>query len=96
MGKPQLNKLPISRNRQVSCLFHEMGKILAYFTKWAISWIGRNIYISSVEYFDHKKGSHDTENHCDYSISLVSTETPSVKMVGDKDLAEPRGSDVSQ
>ena len=38
----------------------------------------RNIYISSVEYFDYKKWSHDTENHCGYLISLVSTETPSV------------------
>ena len=36
-------------------------------------------YMSSVEYFDYKKGSHDTENHCGYLISLVSTETPSVK-----------------
>ena len=35
--------------------------------------------MSSVEYFDHKKWSHDTENHCGYLISLVSTETPSVK-----------------
>ena len=38
-------------------------------------------YLSSVEYFDNKKGSDDTENHCGYLISLVSTETPSVKTV---------------
>ena len=48
----------------------------------------------SVEYFDYKKWSHDTENHCGYLISLVSTETPSVKTI--KDLAEPKGSDLSQ
>ena len=53
MGKPQLNKLPISRNRQVGCLFYEMGKILAYFTKWAISWIGRNIYILCFALYTH-------------------------------------------
>ena len=35
--------------------------------------------MSSVEYFDYKKWSHDTENHCGYLINLVSTETPSVK-----------------
>ena len=38
-------------------------------------------YMSSLEYFDHRKGSHGTENHCGYLISLVSTETPSVKTV---------------
>ena len=52
--------------------------------------------MSSVEYFDYKKWSHDTENHCGYLISLVSTEAPSVKTIGDKDLAEPKGSDLSQ
>ena len=29
----------------INCLFHKMGKILAYFMKWAISQIGRYIYI---------------------------------------------------
>ena len=33
--------------------------------------------MSSVEYFDCKKGSHDTENHCCYFKILSSTETPS-------------------
>ena len=41
----------------------------------------RNIYMSSVKYFDYKKWSHDTENYCGYLISLVSTETPSVKAI---------------
>ena len=50
----------------------------------------------SLEYFDYKKWSHDTENHCGYLINLVSTETPSVKTICDKDLAEPEGSDLSQ
>ena len=50
--------------------------------------------MSSVEYFYYKKGSHDTENHCGYLISLVSTETPSVKTVLDKDLAKPKCSDL--
>ena len=27
------------------------------------------------------KGSHDTESHCGYLISLVSAETPSVKTI---------------
>ena len=35
--------------------------------------------MSLVEYFDYKKGSHDTENHWGFLINLVSTETPSVK-----------------
>ena len=42
----------------------------------------------SVEYFDYKKWSHDTGNHCGYLISLVSTEIPSVKTIWDKDLAQ--------
>ena len=37
--------------------------------------------MSSVEYFDYKKESHDTENHCGYLISLASTETSSEKTV---------------
>ena len=52
--------------------------------------------MSSVEYPDYKKWSHDTENHCGYLISLVSTETPSVKPFETNDLAEPKGSDLSQ
>ena len=52
--------------------------------------------MSSLEYFDYKKWSHDTENHCGYLINLVSTETPSVKTICNKDLAEPEGSDLSQ
>ena len=40
----------------------------------------RNIYVIS-RIFDYKKWSHDTENHCGYLISLVSTETPSVKTI---------------
>ena len=50
----------------------------------------------AVEYFDYKKWSNDTENHCGYFISLVSTGAPSVKTIGDKDLAELKGSDLSQ
>ena len=41
--------------------------------------VKQGTYMSSVEYFEDKKWSHDTENHCGYLISLVSTETPSVK-----------------
>ena len=37
--------------------------------------------MTSVEYFDYKKGSYDTEKHCDYLISLVSAETPYVKTI---------------
>ena len=37
--------------------------------------------MSSVEYFDYNKGSHNTENHCGYLISFVSTETPFMKTV---------------
>ena len=37
--------------------------------------------MSSAEYFDHKKESHDTETHCGYLISFVSTGTPSVETV---------------
>ena len=40
----------------------------------------RSIYVIS-RIFWLQKWSHDTENHCGYLISLVSTETPSVKMV---------------
>ena len=43
--------------------------------------VKQGTYMSSVEYFDYKKWSHDTENHCGYLISLVSTETPSVKTI---------------
>ena len=43
--------------------------------------VKQGTYMPSVEYFDYKKGSHDTENHCGYLISLVSTETPSVKTI---------------
>ena len=52
--------------------------------------------MSSVEYFYYKKGSHNAKNHSGYLISLVSTETPSVKTIWDKDLAESKGSDLSQ
>ena len=51
--------------------------------------------MSSVEYFGYRKWSHDTGNHCGYLISLVSTETHSVKTISDKDLAEPEGSYLS-
>ena len=37
--------------------------------------------MSWVNYFDYKKGSYDTENHCGYLIDLVSTEIPSGKTV---------------
>ena len=36
MGKPQLKILPISQNGQISCLFHEISKSVAYFMKLAI------------------------------------------------------------
>ena len=36
--------LASSRNGQTQCPFHELGNTLAYFVKWAISQIGRNIY----------------------------------------------------
>jgi len=34
-----------SRNGQTQCPFHELGNALAHFVKWAISQIGRNIYV---------------------------------------------------
>ena len=40
----------------------------------------RNIYVIS-RIFCLKKLVHDTENHCGYLISLVSTETLSVKTI---------------
>ena len=46
-----LDKLPISGNGQVSCLFHEMGKIFAYFTKWAIHGL-------DVTYIEHTLYQH--------------------------------------
>ena len=52
MGKQMLDNLPVSLNEQVSCLFCEMGKILAYFNKWAILQIVRNIYIKLSNYFE--------------------------------------------
>ena len=43
--------------------------------------VKQGTHLPSVEYFDYKKWSHDTENHCGYLISLVSTDTPSVKTI---------------
>ena len=37
-----------------------MGKILAYFTKWAISQIGRNIYIYNIDYLIHGDEQYNT------------------------------------
>jgi len=37
--------LASSRNGQTQCPLHELGNTLAYFVKWAISQIGRNIYM---------------------------------------------------
>ena len=51
-------------------------------------------FMSSVKYLTGNKGLHDTEIHCGYWISFVSTETPSVTSVLDDNLAEPKGSDL--
>ena len=46
--------------------------------------------MSSVKYFDNKKGHMTQKNHCCYLINFVLTETPSVKSVRNKYFAEPK------
>ena len=45
--------------------------------------------MSSVEYFHYKIGSHDTQSHCGYLITLVSAETLCENRLGQRLRFEP-------
>ena len=48
MGNPHLNKMPISQNTQVSCLYNKICKLFTCFTICVILWIGCKLFVEII------------------------------------------------